>query len=73
MIFLGVAAVAGVAIAAATATKRKVETSDHPLKGSVNRRINMFSHLVQQANDPTARRPQRGDDGSYVNADEVIV
>ena len=73
MIFLGVAAMAGVAIAAATVPKRKVETLDHPLKGSVSRRINMFSHLVQHSKDPTARQPQLGDDGSYVNANEVIV
>lgn len=73
MIFLGLAAMAGVAIAAATVPKRKVETLDHPLKGSVSRRINMFSHLVQHSKDPTARQPQLGDDGSYVNANEVIV
>ena len=66
--FLGVAAVAGVAIATAFVPKRRVETPEHPLKGSLNRRINLFSHL---ASDPAATR--RGEDGSYVNADEAMV
>jgi hypothetical protein len=72
IVFLGVAAVAGVAIAAATVPKRQVQTHDHPLTGSVNRRINMFSHLAGHAQDRTARPSRRGADGSYVNADEII-
>jgi len=64
--FLGVAALAGVAIATAFVPKRKVDTPEHPLKGSLNRRINLFSHL---ASDPAAQRR----DGDYVNADEAIV
>ena len=70
---LGVAAVAGVAIAAATVPKRRVETSDHPLKGALNRRINLFSHLAKHPNGPGARPPRLVEDGAYVNADEVIV
>jgi hypothetical protein len=73
LVLLGVAAVAGVAIAAAAVPRRRVETPEHPLKGSLNRRINLFSHLAQHASDPAARPPRRGDDGSYVNADEAIV
>jgi hypothetical protein len=72
IVFLGVAAVAGVAIAAATVPKRQIQTQDHPLTGSVNRRINMFSHLAGRAQDRTARPSRRGADGSYVNADEII-
>jgi len=63
------AAVAGVAIAAAVIPKRKVETNDHPLKGSLNRRINLFSNLAGHSGSRTAPRM----DGSYVNADEAIV
>ena len=73
MLLLGFAAAAGVAIAVATVPKRTVATPDHPLKGALTRRINMFSHLARHTNDPLARPPRRGDDGSYVNADEVMV
>jgi hypothetical protein len=72
-VMLGVAAVAGVAIAAVAVPKRRVETPDHPLKGALNRRINLFSHLANHANDQTFRPPRRGDEGGYVNADEIIV
>jgi hypothetical protein len=68
---LGIAAVAGVAIAAVAVPKRRVDTPAHPLKGSVNRRINLFSHLANHAKDRT--RPSRVEDGEYVNADEIIV
>ena len=67
---LGAAAVAGVAIAAAVIPKRKVETNDHPLKGSLNKRINLFSNLAQHSE---SRPPRRGIDDGYVNADEVMV
>jgi hypothetical protein len=71
---LGVAAVAGVAIAAAVVPKRRVETQEHSLKGSLNRRINLFSNLARHAADPASRPPRRAmDEGSYVNADESIV
>lgn len=73
LVFLGVAAVAGVAVAAATVPKRRVEAPAHPLKGALNRRINLFSHLANHANDHTARPPRRGEDGGYVNADVIIV
>lgn len=73
LVFLGFAAVAGVAIAAVSVPKRRVETPDHPLKGSLNRRINLFSHLATHPTDPAARPPRRVDDGGYVNADEVMV
>jgi len=72
---LGVAVVAGAAIAAALVPKRRVETPEHPLKGSLNRRINLFSHLAKHA-DPSSRPPRRTEDDSatsYVNADSAIV
>ena len=76
LIFVGVAAVAGVALAAAFVPKRKVEVSEHPLKGSLNKRINIFTHMAQHAKDPAARPPRRLDDEgatSYVNANEAMV
>ena len=74
LLTLGVAAVAGVAIAASFVPQRRVETSDHPLKRSLNRRINLFSNLARHASDPAARPPRRaGDEGEYVNADDSIV
>ena len=74
MLFLGVATVAGAAIAFSVIPKRRVETPDHPLKGSLNRRINLFSHLARHSNDPEARPPRRHEDTDvYVNADEAIV
>jgi len=72
LVMLGLAAVAGVAIAAMFAPhKRKVETAAHPLKGSVNRRINLFSHLAQHTNAET-RPPRRDEDGRYINADALV-
>ena len=69
---VGVAAVAGVAIAASFVPKRRIATSDHPLKGSVNKRINLFSHLAKHTADPNARPPRRyEDENGYVNADVV--
>jgi len=70
-VLLGVAAVAGVAIAALVAPNRKVETSAHPLKGSLNRRINLFSKLAEHA-DATSRPPRRDEEGRYINADVIV-
>jgi len=69
---LAVAAVAGVAIATVFMPKRKVETQEHPLKGSLNRRIGLFSRLAKHS-DSANRPPRRDDDGRYVNADDVMV
>eukprot|EP00934_Nitzschia_sp_Nitz4_P004079 Nitzschia sp. Nitz4//scaffold226_size53432//627//1333//NITZ4_006688-RA/size53432-augustus-gene-0.59-mRNA-1//-1//CDS//3329542712//4069//frame0 len=71
LVLLGAAAVAGVAIAAAAVPKRRVETTEHPLKGSLNRRINLFSNLAEHSSN-AARPPRRGEDGAYVNADHVV-
>jgi hypothetical protein len=73
LIFVGVAAVAGAAIAASVIPKHRVATPEHPLKGSLNRRINLFSHLAHHPNHPVARPPRRHDDDVYVNADEALV
>ena len=73
LVFLGVAAVAGVAIAAVATPRRKVGVSDHPLKGALNKRIKLFSNLAEHADDPTARPPRRHEGLDYVNADEAIV
>jgi hypothetical protein len=68
---LGVAAAAGLAMAALFVPhKRKVQTSDHPLKGSLNRRIEMFSHLAQHGDG--SRPPRRDEEGRYVNADAYV-
>jgi hypothetical protein len=69
LLLLSIAAVAGVAIAAMFVPKRKVEVSSHPLKGSINRRINLFSHLASHASD---RPPRRDEDGRYINADAMV-
>jgi hypothetical protein len=58
------------AIAAAFVPKRKVEVSSHPLKGSINRRMNLFSHLAKNADGE--RPPRRDLDGRYVNADAIV-
>jgi hypothetical protein len=75
LIMVGVAAVCGVALAAAFVPKRKVEVSDHPLKGSLNKRIKIFTHMAQHAKDPTARPPRRFEEEgtSYINANEAMV
>jgi hypothetical protein len=71
LLMLGMAAVAGAAMAAMFIPKRKVETPDHPLKGSLNRRINLFSHLAQHT-DGTERPPRRDEEGRYINADALV-
>lgn len=73
LLVAGVAVAAGVAIAASFVPKRRVETNEHPLKGSLNRRINLFSNLAKHAADPGSRPPRRvGEDGAYVNADTIV-
>jgi hypothetical protein len=71
LLFLSIASVAAIAIAAAFVPKRKIEVSSHPLKGSVGRRINLFSHLATHA-DEAARPPRRDEDGRYINADVMV-
>jgi len=69
---LSIAAVAGVAIAAYAVPRRTVTTkSDHPLRGSLNRRINLFSNLAQHA-DSATRPPRRDEEGHYINADAIV-
>ncbi|KAG7338681.1 hypothetical protein IV203_020697 [Nitzschia inconspicua] len=71
LLLLSIAAVAGVALAAMFVPKRKVEVSAHPLKGSINRRMNLFSHLAKHGDD-AARPPRRDEDGRYINADTIV-
>merc|ERR1712238_281032 len=71
-LMLSIAAVAGVAIAAFAVPRRTVTTkSDHPLRGSLNRRINLFSNLAQHA-DSATRPPRRDEEGHYINADAIV-
>merc|ERR1712238_419089 len=71
-LMLSLAAVAGVAIAAFAVPRRTVTTkSDHPLRGSPNRRINLFSNLAQHA-DSATRPPRRDEEGHYINADAIV-
>jgi len=71
-LMLSIAAVAGVAIAAYAVPRRTVTTkSDHPLRGSLNRRINLFSNLAQHA-DSATRPPRRDEEGHYINADAIV-
>ena len=54
--------------------QRRVETPEHPLKGSLNRRINLFSNLARHTSDPAARPPRRHEETDvYVQADEAMV
>jgi len=70
---LSVAAVAGVAIAALVVPRtRKIETkAGHPLTGSLNRRINLFSNFARHA-DSASRPPRRDEEGRYINADAIV-
>merc|ERR1712238_373621 len=71
-LMLSIAAIAGVAIAAFAVPRRTVTTkSDHPLRGSLNRRINLFSNLAQHA-DSATRPPRRDEEGHYINADAIV-
>lgn len=68
MVMLGVAAAAGMAIAAIAIPRRKVATEDHALKGSLNKRIALFSNLAKHA---PSRPPRRDETGRYINADDM--
>ena len=72
-VMLSVAAVAGVAIAALVVPRtRKIETkAGHPLTGSLNRRINLFSNFARHA-DSASRPPRRDEEGRYINADAIV-
>lgn len=58
---IGAAAAAGAVVAAATMSKRRVETDvkSHPLTGSVNRRVELFSTLAGKG---VGARPPRATD-----------
>ena len=69
-LMLSMAAFAGVIIAAIAIPRRKVaNTNDHALKGSINKRIQLFSNLAKHA--PT-RPPRRDETGRYINADAIV-
>jgi hypothetical protein len=71
-IMLSFAAVAGVVIAAFAVPRRTIATKpDHPLRGSLNQRIKLFSNLAQHA-DSTTRPPRRDEEGRYINADAIV-
>jgi len=72
-VMLSFAAVAGVAIAALVVPRtRKIETkAGHPLTGSLNRRINLFSNFARHA-DSASRPPRRDEEGRYINADAIV-
>lgn len=71
MVLLATAALAGAAIAAVVVKKRKVETKAHPLKGALNRRIELFSNLAGHHGD-AARPPRRYDEEKFYNAEYVL-
>eukprot|EP00533_Pseudo-nitzschia_delicatissima_P006048 CAMPEP_0116103534 /NCGR_PEP_ID=MMETSP0327-20121206/13935_1 /TAXON_ID=44447 /ORGANISM="Pseudo-nitzschia delicatissima, Strain B596" /LENGTH=218 /DNA_ID=CAMNT_0003595649 /DNA_START=135 /DNA_END=791 /DNA_ORIENTATION=- len=69
-LMLSIAAVAGMAIAAVAIPRRKVATEDsHALKGSLNKRIELFSNLAKHA---SSRPPRRDEEGRYINADAIV-
>lgn len=68
MVMLGVAAAVGMAIAAIAIPRRNVATDDHALKGSLNKRIKLFSNLAKHA---PSRPPRRDETGRYINADDM--
>ena len=70
-VMLSIAAVAGMAIAAVAIPRREVRTeNNHPLKGSLTKRIALFSNLAKHA---SMRPPRRNEDGRYINADDIQV
>ena len=69
--FVAVAAVVGAVIAAVVVKKRKVNTKQHPLKGALNRRIQLFSNLADH-HDSAARPPRRYDEEKFYNAEYVL-
>lgn len=69
-LMLSIAAVAGMAIAAVAIPRRQIATEKpHPLKGSLNKRIDLFSNLAKHA---SVRPPRRDEDGRYINADSIV-
>jgi len=67
---LSIAGVAAMAIAAVAIPRRKVATENaHPLTGSLNRRIGLFSNLAKHA---ASRPPRRDEEGRYINADSIV-
>ena len=70
-IFIIGAAVVGAAIAAVVVKKRKVDTKQHPLKGALSRRIQLFSNLADH-HDSAARPPRRYDEEKFYNAEYVL-
>jgi len=72
VMMLSIAAVAGMAIAAVAIPRRKIATDgNHPLKGSLNKRIGLFSNLAKHPSS-SSRPPRRDEDGRYINADSVV-
>jgi len=65
------AAVVGAVIAGVVKRKRKVETTEHPLKGSLNRRIQLFNNLASH-HEGAARPPRRHDEEKFYNAEYVL-
>jgi len=69
---LSVAAVVGMIIAAVAIPRRKTaEVDNHPLKGSLNKRISLFGNLAKHTAS-TNRPPRRDEDGRYINADAIV-
>jgi len=68
---LATAAVVGAAIAALVIKKRKVVEREHPLKGALNRRIQLFSNLAGH-HEEAARPPRRYDEEKFYNAEYVL-
>jgi len=70
VLMLSIAGVAAMAIAAVAIPRRKVATENaHPLTGSLNRRIGLFSNLAKHA---ASRPPRRDEEGRYINADSIV-
>ena len=68
---LATAAVVGAMIAAVVIKKRKVVEKEHPLKGALNRRIQLFSNLANH-HEEAARPPRRYDEEKFYNAEYVL-
>lgn len=71
-LMLGIAAVAGMVIAAVVIPRRKTATeAKHPLKGSLNKRIDLFANLAKHTSS-AERPPRRDEEGRYINADSIV-
>jgi hypothetical protein len=71
MVMVAAAAVVGAVIAAVVMRKRTVVVKEHPLKGALNRRIQLFSNLADH-HDNAARPPRRYDEEKFSNAEYVL-